>query len=378
MENPTIKLLKFMKKSILLISVIIFTACQTAKMEEKKNHTFYVGTYTDGEGEGVYKYLLNDKGILSKIGLVAKMENPSFLAKTKDNKTLLAVEEIDENGTGYVQSFKIEKDTLLFVSKSKSGGAHPCFITTNDKNQVLVANYTGGNVGYLEVDDKNGLTNLLALQQHTGKGTTSRQEAPHAHSTRFHPNKKEIISVDLGTNELWFSTINEKNKTFDFSNQKTLKLEDGAGPRHLTFHPNNKWIYVLSELNNTICLVKEKEGSYYVATSTSLLPKNYEKDTFGADVHVSDDGKFLYASNRGHNSIVIYGIDKETGELSVVGFESVKGANPRNFSLSPDNKFLLVANQDTNNIISFKRNVTTGKLTFVSEISAPKPVCILF
>jgi 6-phosphogluconolactonase len=367
-----------MKKIVVILFVILFSTCQTTKMEESKSNIFYVGTYTNGESEGIYKYRMDDKGMLSKIGLVAKTNNPSFLAKTKDSKTLLAVEETDENGTGFVKSFQIQKDTLLFVSKSKSGGAHPCFITVNDNNDVLVANYTGGNVGFLKVDNQNGLTNLLALQQHTGKGTTSRQEEPHAHSTWFHPNNKEIISVDLGTNELWLSQVKETQNEYSFTGPTTLKMKEGAGPRHLTFHPNNKFIYVLNELDNTISLVKQKEGNYTIESTISMLPKGYTDYTKGADIHITNDGKFLYASNRGHNSIVIYSVAEETGKLSLVGFESVRGSNPRNFSLSSDNKFLLVANQDTNNIISFKRNTTSGKLTFVNEISAPNPVCILF
>jgi len=367
-----------MKKTSIILVLTFIIGCKVSKMEEKKPTFFYVGTYTNGESEGIYKYQIDANGMLSKIGLVAKTDNPSFLAKTNDHKTLIAVEETDENGTGFVKSYAIEKDTLLFKSKSKSGGAHPCFITVNDKNQVLVANYTGGNVGYLQIDNRSGLTNLLAVQQHTGKGTTNRQQAPHAHSTWFHPTKSEVISVDLGTNELWFSAIDAATNKLAFTNQQKLKFTDGAGPRHLTFHPNNKWIYVLNELNNTVALVKEKDETYFVDSSISMLPEGYATYTKGADIHISKDGKFLYASNRGHNSIVMYKVDAKNGRLKLVGFEDVKGANPRNFSLSPDNTFLVVANQDTNNIISFKRDVKTGTLTFVDQITAPNPVCILF
>jgi len=367
-----------MKKIILFSILTIIMSCKELDVKDEKSLEFYVGTYTNGASEGIYKYQLDTNGILSKKGLVAKTNNPSFLAKTKDNKTLLAVDETDENGTGFVKSFKIENDTLLFRSKSKSGGAHPCFITINEKNQVLVANYTGGNVGFLEIDNQNGLTNLLSVQQHTGKGTTDRQKEPHAHSTWFHPAKQEIISVDLGTNELWFSTINNEKNELEFTNQKTLKMDVGAGPRHLTFHPNQKWIYILNELNNTVSLVEDVNNSYVLKTTISMLPKGFDKYSFSADIHISNDGLFLYASNRGHNSIVIYKVDSKSGNLSLVGFENTRGQNPRNFSLSPDNKFVVVANQDGNNLVSFKRNQKTGKLTFMSEVSAPNPVCILF
>lgn len=367
-----------MKKLLYLTIILSFFNCKTSNMKMEKSTNFYVGTYTNGESKGIYKYKIDSLGKLSKIGLVAETSNPSFITKTKDNNTLLAVDEANENGTGFVKSFQILKDTLIFKSISKSGGAHPCFVTVNDKNQVLVANYSGGSIGYLKTNKNNGLTKLLDIQQHTGKGVTDRQESPHAHSTWFHPNKDEIISVDLGTDELWFSKIDKTENKLVLSSQSKLKLADGAGPRHLTFHPNNKWIYVLNELNNTVSLVKEKDNLYYIFSSISMIPTDFKDFTKGADLHVSNDGKFLYASNRGHESIVIYKVNSESGNLNLVGFENVKGKNPRNFSFSPDNKFLLVANQDTNNIISFLRDEITGKLTFISEISAPNPVCILF
>jgi len=367
-----------MKKIITAAIIIALFSCKSQTMKQQDETSFYVGTYTTGASKGIYKYKIDANGKLSKVGLMATANNPSFLAKTRDNKTLIAVEETNENGTGAVKSFKILKDTLVFVNKSKSGGAHPCFVNVNDKNEVLVANYTGGNVGYLKIDDANGLTNLLAIQQHTGKGTTSRQEAPHAHSTWFHPNKKEVVSVDLGTNELWFSAVLEDEKTFAYTPQKTLKMEAGAGPRHLAFHPNKNWMYVLNELNNTVSLIKEKEEVYFIDTTITMLPKDYSEYSSGADIHISNDGKFLYASNRGHNSIVIYKVNAASGLLTLVGFENTRGTNPRNFSLTPDNTFLIVANQDANNLISFQRNKETGLLTFVSEISAPKPVCVLF
>ncbi|MCL7754686.1 lactonase family protein [Polaribacter sp. Z022] len=368
-----------MKTFPVLLIMIFFLGCsKVSSKKEKLGTTFYVGTYTKKESKGIYKYELSKEGFLKEIGLVAKTENPSFLAKSKDNKVLLSVDETDKDGTGFVKSFEILKDSLSLLSVSKSGGAHPCFITINDKNQVLVANYTGGNVGNLTLNNKGVLSSLLNVQQHIGKGTTNRQKAPHAHSAWFHPNKKEIISVDLGTNQLWFSKIEEEKNELIFTNQKTLDMAEGSGPRHLTFHPNNKWIYVLNELNNTVSLIKEKEGVYYVASSISTLPKRFTNYSNAADIHISKDGKFLYASNRGHESIVIYEVNLENGNLKTIDYESVFGKSPRNFSLSPDEKFLLVANQDTDNIVVFKRNSETGKLNFVSETSVSMPVCILF
>jgi 6-phosphogluconolactonase len=368
-----------MKTTSLLITIILCYGCSNkTKMKALKNTSFYTGTYTNNASKGIYKYELSGKGVLSKIGLVANTENPSFLAKSVDNKTLFAIDETDVDGTGFVKSFQIINDTLIEISKEKTGGAHPCFIDVNDKNYVLVANYSGGNVGLLKADTSGKLADLLNIQQHIGKGTTSRQEGPHAHSAWFHPTKNEIISADLGTNQLWFSTIDEEKNELVFRPQKTLQMAAAAGPRHLTFHPNNKWIYVLNELNNTISLVKEKEIDYYIDSSISTLPEDFSAYSAAADIHISKDGKFVYASNRGHDSIAIYEVNSENGSLKNVGFESVLGENPRSFSLSSDENYLVVANQNTNNLVSFKRDVRTGKLSFVSEIAAATPVCVLF
>lgn len=367
-----------MKKVLLFAFLTVVFSANTTIMKAPKKTTFFVGTYTNGESKGIYQYEIDESGILKSKGLKAEISNPSFLAKSKDGKTLLAVNEVAQNETGFVSSFAIEKDSLIFKSQSESGGNHPCFVAINAKNQVLVANYSGGNVGFLELTSDGKLSNLLAVQQHFGKGTTSRQEAPHAHSVWFHPANDDIISVDLGTNQLWISKIDAVEKKFVFSGQKTLQMETAAGPRHLTFHPNKKWIYVLNELNNTISLVEKMRNSYKISATVSMIPKDYTAYTKGADIHVSNDGNFLYASNRGHNSIAIFKINYSNGTLALVGFESVKGETPRNFSLTPDNKFLIVANQDSNNIVSFQRDSKTGKLTFVSEISSPNPVCVLF
>lgn len=360
---------------LLIITVFLMIGCKT---KQEESFSFYVGTYTKKDSKGIYKYQIDTDGKLNQIGVAAETINPTFLVKSKDDKTLFAVGETDVNGTGFIKSFKIKKDALQLISKEESGGAGPCFVAINDANYIVTANYGGGSVGLLQTDQKGTLSKLLNVQQHVGKGTTDRQTKPHAHSAWFHPTKKELISVDLGTNQLWFSTIDTKKNELVLTNQKTLEMAEGAGPRHLTFHPNNKWIYVLNELNNTVSLVNEKEGTYFVDFSIPTLPNDFKEYSKAADIHISKDGKFLYASNRGHETIVIYAVDEENGQLKTLGYQSVMGAHPRNFSLSPNEEFLVVANQDTNNIVSFKRNSVTGKLSFVDEVAAPSPVCILF
>jgi 6-phosphogluconolactonase len=341
---------------------------------------FFVGTYTNAESEGIYTYQLNTDGVLEKLGLAASSDNPSFLAKSYDGKYLLVVNETNHNNQGgTIESFLIQGDSLQFLSKSPSGGAHPCFITSNDLGYVLVANYSGGNIGLLKHDDKGILSDLLDVQQHSGKGTTARQEAPHAHSCWFEPSGSDVISVDLGTNELWISKLDTKAQKFAPDDPMKLAMAEGAGPRHLTFHPNGTWIYIVNELDGTITMVERSASGIYVTkTTVSTLPPDYTEANTCADIHISSDGKFVYASNRGHNSIAIFEVDLEVGSLRLVGHESTRGDGPRNFTLSPDENFLLVANQLTNNIVSFKRNLKTGNLEFIHEVEAPTPVCLLF
>ena len=357
--------------------------CQINKKELEKNDNsspFFVGTYTDGNSQGIYKYSLQQDGKLKRISLAAKSNNPSFLTKSTDKKYLVAVNEIsNRDSVGTVESFLIQGDSLKLINRSSSGGAHPCFVTINDKGYILTANYTGGNVGLLKLNSKGELTKLLDVQQHTGSSSTARQEGPHAHSTWFTPDGNLIISIDLGTNELWFSKLDTTAQKLRPLMPTTLAMASGAGPRHLTFHPNNKWVYVLNELNGTVTILKKTiDGPYVIGPSISTLPSDFKGTNTCADIHISSDGKFLYASNRGHNTIAIFSVNMEDGYLTILGHEPTRGDGPRNFSLSPDENFLLVANQLTDNIISFKRNKTTGLLEYSDEVEAPSPVCILF
>ena len=369
-----------MKICIAISALFLLLNCQNNKgktIEENDSYSFFVGTYTNVESQGIYKYVLQKDGVLKRLGLAAKLTNPSFLTMSTDKKFLLAVSEIEN--TGAVESFLVTGDSLKFISRSSSGGAHPCFVTMNDSGFVLTANYTSGNVGLLKLNKKGELSDLLDVQQHTGKGTTKRQQEPHAHSTWFEPDGSTIISVDLGTNELWFSHLDAQSQKLRPSNPYKLKMSEGAGPRHLTFHPNGKWIYIVNELNSTVVLVQKSDnGKYKKGIPITTLPTGYTDTNNCADIHISSDGKFVYASNRGHNSIAIYSVDSGDGSLTLIGHQTTLGKGPRNFSLSPNDNYLLVANQHTNNIVSFKRDKITGLLKYMNQIEAPTPVCILF
>jgi 6-phosphogluconolactonase len=369
--------------TIFVVSLLLIFGCSNHKNELSPNQEkiiFYVGTYTDGDSQGIYKYIQHEDGTLDKVGLAVKTENPSFLTKSADGKFIIAVNEIsNKENVGTVSSFAIKGDSLEMIDQSSSGGAHPCFVTINPDRYILTANYTGGNVGLLRLEETGKLSNLLDIQQHTGSSITDRQQGPHAHSAWFKPDDNKVISVDLGTDALWFSTLDTLHQKLVPSEIKTLQMAPGAGPRHLAFHPNKEWIYVLNELDATITPVEQNiNGIFEKKNSISSLPDGFKEPNKSADIHISVDGKFIYASNRGHNSIAILEIDKNNGTLKLIGHESTHGDGPRNFALSPDNNYLIVANQHSNNLVSFKIDRNTGKLTFVGAVEAPTPVCILF
>lgn len=363
---------------LLILGFLFSCQLKTTKHLSFSSHTTYVGTYTNGESKGIYKLDLLDDGSLTNLKLLAETENPSFLAKSMEGTYLVAVNETsDKNNKGSLESYKILEDSLMLINKKSSGGAHPCHVSINSENYVVVSNYTAGNIALLKLDEQGKLLEL-DLKQHFGQGTdTARQKEPHVHSSYFFPHKHQIISADLGTNELWFSEIDFK--THKFIHKNKFKMEKGAGPRHICFHPNSKWIYVLNEMHGSITQVALlATGDYQTLSTVSTLNEDFRGNNYSADIHISSDGRFVYASNRGPDEIVIFKVDEQTGSLSLLSHQATHGNWPRNFALSPDERFLLVAHQYSNNICCFMRDDQTGMLKFVSEIDVPAPVCLLF
>ncbi len=336
-----------------------------------------IGTYTSGKSEGIYINKLNLKtGILSPVSKI-QASNPSFLAVSNDRKFVYAVNENagPEGGQVSAFAFNSKAGTLKLLNTTPTGGDHPCYVDVNKKRtHVIVGNYSGGNLSVFPVKGDGSLENYSQLIQHFGKGpNTGRQEKAHVHATKFSPDEKYVYVPDLGIDEL-------KKYSFNPAKKQALQLKDsivafpGSGPRHFTIHPNKKFIYIIEELTGTV--------SVYNATSKSLMqristhPADYTGTIGSADIHVSPDGKFLYASNRGDaNNIAIFSI-ATNGRLSVKGFQSTRGKTPRNFTIDPTGSYLLVANQNTNNIVVFKRNKKTGLLTEVSQVVIHNPVCL--
>ena len=263
-------------------------------------------------------------------------------------------------------------DSLIELQTVSSGGAHPCHVSLSPSGKKLaVANYTGGNASVFKVGLDGNLKGPTAFMNHVAYDTT---RTSHAHMAKWI--NEEIYIADLGLNAL----IGYSDEDTVLSKPKSIfKLPKGAGPRHFSSTENGKFIYVINELNSSISVFeKSNNGLYLDLQNESTLAPDFKGDSFCADLHISDDGQFLYGSNRGENTIVIFKINQETGKLTLVGRESVHGDWPRNFTIDPTGKFLLVANQKSNNIVVFKRDKENGTLTYLNEQKLAKPVCLVF
>lgn len=360
--------------------------------EKSKEMLVYIGTYTStGKSEGIYVHKFDSEtGKLTPFQTVKNVLEPSFLTIEKDRKYLFAVNELLEyegKKSGSVSAFAIDQKTgnLQFLNKQSSLGDAPCFITTSENGKfVLVANYLGGNVSVYPIEKDGKLGASVSLVQHSGTGPNKdRQEAAHAHSITLSPDNHFAYACDLGIDRIMIYRFDHPTgKLTPNENQTFYQTKAGAGPRHFSFHPNGKFAFVINELDLTITsLAFDKNlGTLKEIQSVPTLPKG--ASTVGvtcADIHVSPSGKFLYGTNRGHNSIVSYQIDENTGNLQYIENTSTQGKKPRNFAIEPNGKFLLVANQDSDNIVVFRIDEKTGKLQPTGNIvNVPVPVCLKF
>lgn len=353
------------------------------------HYLLYVGTYTKGESKGIYAYSYDVKSGESKsLGLAAETSNPSFLAVDPGQRFLYAVNELTQYkgaSSGVVTSFAIDKKTgmLSAINEVASRGADPCYISLDKTGKyVLVANYTGGSVAVFPARKNGGLGEETAFVQHAGSGKNpKRQEGPHAHWIETTPDNRFALTADLGLDEILVYRFNGDGGTLTPNDPPFAKVEAGAGPRHIAFHPNGKILYVVDELASTITVFSfdAAKGTLRLLQSVSTLPSGFAGTNDTAEIHVHPNGKFLFASNRGHDSIAVFSIQPDTGKLTPVDHVSTQGKTPRNFELDPSGSRLLVANQDSNSIVFFKIDTHTGHLTATGpEIKVPSPVSLRF
>jgi len=348
----------------------------------------FVGTYTETEGsqsEGIYVYRMDESsGKLTFEKVVKGVLNPSFLATHPRQGFLFAVNEIQDyrgQAGGGVSAFSIHSDEVNLLNDQLSRGSDPCYVSVEETGRfALVANYTSGSVAMFPIQPDGGVGPASDVIQHSGSSIhPERQTGPHAHCILPDPTNRFAIAVDLGLDKLIIYQMDlENGKLHKYAE---VDVQPGAGPRHLTFHPNGQFAYLINELNASVIGYRygSESGTFQELQTVPALPQDFEGENLCADIHISPDGKYLYASNRGHDSIVCFSIDQNTGRLTYRNHTPTEGREPRNFAIDPSGSFLLVANQKTNNIVTFRIDSESGQLlTTGHEAEVSMPVCLKF
>lgn len=340
-----------------------------------------IGTYTQKGSKGIYIYHFDTAtGKAIELSHTNSVSNPSFLAITKDKQNVYAVNEDIEGG---VSSFSFKNNTLKFLQKLPSKGAHPCYISISpDQKNIFVANYTGGNIAQFYRFADGRLSNVRQLIQHEGSSTNKeRQEKAHVHGVFFNPEGNYLFTPDLGMDQVSIYPY-KSNSTPTLQTDKTLQLSSipGSGPRHIAFSKNGQLVYLVEELTGTVSVFQFKKGMVNKLQTVATHPDKFTGQAGSADIHLSPNGKYLYVSNRGDENNIVKLEVLENGLLNKKSqhYFSSKGIKPRNFTISEDGKWLLVANQDSDNIAIYKVDPINGDLINTdNQIKVSMPVCLV-
>lgn len=348
-----------------------------------------IGTYTkNGKSEGIYLYDFNTKQGTASLQSKVRITNPSFLTINQMKGNIYAVTELaDKKGGVSALVYDPAQQKPLLLNSTVSGGDNPCYISKDSHHRFLfVANYSGGNFSAIRLKKDGSIDSLVQTIQHKGKSiNTARQENAHVHSAVISPDEKFLLVQDLGTDQIAVYQLDLNNSNHPVTEKPVFVFNTvpGSGPRHLCFHPFKPIAYSVQELNGTVNAYVFKNGTLRLIQEISMIDSaktDYKDKKIGAaDVHVSPDGRFLYASNRGDfNQIVIYKVLADS-KLQFIGTQSTLGIAPRNFGMDASGKYLLVGNQDSNEVVIFKRDIHTGLLSDSgNRIQIGMPVCILF
>jgi 6-phosphogluconolactonase len=383
-------------RTLLLSAIGIFCVVSAIAQNSPKHYILYVGTYTTGESKGIYAYRYDAaSGKLQSLGLAAATENPSFLAADAKNEHLYAVNETGNykgKSSGGVTAFSIDRKTakLSQLNEVASDGADPCYLSLDRSGKyLLVANYTGGTVAVLPIvaDGRLGESTSVVADEGTLGPNKERQEKPHAHWIQATARNRFVYVSDLGLDQVLIYKFDAAKGTLtrgaragadkDFF---SAKLAPGTGPRHVAFSANGAFMYVLGEMDATVTVfANDDKERYRSIQKISTLPKNFSGENTAAEIAIHPNGKFLYTSNRGADSIAEFSIDQQSGKLTLVGQISTFGKEPRHFTIDPTGKRLLAANQNSNNIVEYTIDENTGKLTKTDDgATVPSPVCLVF
>ncbi|WP_282141480.1 lactonase family protein [Cytobacillus oceanisediminis] len=337
----------------------------------------YIGTYTKGESEGIYSFVLDaESGRISDVKTAAKLDNPTYLTISQDNQFLYSVAK--EGESGGVAAYRLDSSgSLEKINSQVADGSPPCHVSVDTSvRNVFSANYHKGTVESYLTNEDGSLNPAVSVIEHRGSGPDSRQEKPHTHYAGLTPDEKYLVAVDLGTDQVITYEVNDgilKEKSI-------LSVKPGSGPRHLVFHPNGRYAYVMTEFSSEVLLLQyHEDGSLVQKQAISTIPEGFTENNQGSAIHISSDGHFIYAGNRGHDSIAVFSVNPDNGELAFVEHTSTEGNWPRDFVLDPTEKFVIGSNQNSSNIVLYSRDENTGKLSLLqSDVMVPDPVCVKF
>ena len=340
----------------------------------------YVGTYT----ENIYLVRMDRRsGELLRVGAVNAGANPSFLTIHPNGRVLYAVNEVEQ--TGIVSAFAIKSGTagLTRLNDQPSGGGAPCYVSVDRSGRaLLVANYAGGSVALLPIEESGALAPATSVVPHTGKGPNAeRQEASHAHCILPDPSNRFALAADLGADHVFVYRLDLEGRSLRHIEEGDAVMRPGAGPRHIAFHPALPLVFVANELDSTVATLRFDSGRGALSPegTVTTVPAGWTGTNYPADIHLASTGRTLYVSNRGHNSIAVFSVAESTGALALEQTVSTDGYWPRNFALDPSGRWLLVANQRSDSVVVFARDPGNGRLTPTRQrIAIPSPVCLRF
>jgi 6-phosphogluconolactonase len=348
----------------------------------------YVGTFTGpNQAQGISVYRMDGaSGALTPLFAIPA-DNPSFLALHPQQRYLYAVNSVNDyegRRSGAVSAYAVDGATgnLTLLNKVPSNGQRPIHLSVDPSGRwVVVANITEGNVAVFPIQSEGRLGALTDVVMHSGNGPNpARQGEPHPHYITVDPSGRFVLAVDLGTDRVVVYRLDATAGKLTPNPIPWAQVPSGSGSRHLDLHPNGRWVYVLNELDPTLCVFAfdAERGALQIVQTISTQPAGYQGTNNPAEVFVHPSGRFVYASNRGHDSIAIFAVDQDTGRVAHVGWESTRGTPTRNFNIDPTGTFLLAANQDTNNVVTFRIDQESGTLAETSQLATQTPVCIVF
>ncbi len=346
------------------------------------HHIFigYIGTYTKGNSKGIYSFQLNTQTkTISEPTLVAELTDPTYLAISNDQKYLYSIYKADGNGAIAGFSINPQSGALTLTGKSISPNGSYCHLSiNNDSTDIVAASYGDGLVESFPILADHSVGPVASTVKHEGKGPNpDRQEKPHTHFAQFSPDQRYIAVVDLGIDQI----ITYHLEQHQLQPVHSLAVKPGSGPRHLVFHPNQKFAFCLAELQPEVIVLQyqKEEGSFKAIQTLRTVPDDFIENNQGSAIHISKDGRFVYAANRGHDSIAVFAVTQDTGKLSLVQIIGTEGHWPRDFSIDPTEEFLIASNEESGSLFLYERNKESGRLTLLpSHISVPYPVCVKF